>query len=155
MRPPRRPTQSRPAEIGTGDMFDFAALPPDINSARMYSGPGSGPMLAAAAAWNTMAAEMRSAAADYDSVVTQLTSAGWHGPSSESMLAAAEPYLAWLNTTATEAQYAEMWAQDAAAMNGYATASSTTTQFTPFGTPQSPTNEEGVANQTNTVAQAA
>jgi PPE-repeat protein len=191
-------------------MLDFAALPPEINSARMYSGPGSGPMLAAAAAWNTMAAEIRSAAADYDSVVTELTSAGWFGPSSTSMLAAAEPYLAWLNTTAaqaeqtgaqanaaatafeaafamtvpppvvaanraqlamlvatnifgqntpaiaaTEAQYTEMWAQDAAAMNGYATASSTTTQFTPFGTPQSPTNEDGIANQTNMVAQAA
>jgi PPE-repeat protein len=85
-------------------MLDFAALPPEINSARMYSGPGSGPMLAAAAAWNTMAAEMRSAAADYDSVVTELTSAGWFGPSSTSMLAAAEPYLAWLNTTATQAE---------------------------------------------------
>ena len=62
-------------------MLDFAVLPPEINSARMYSGPGSGPMLAAAAAWNTMAAEMRSAAADYDSVVTARISAGWYGPS--------------------------------------------------------------------------
>ena len=191
-------------------MLDFAALPPEINSARMYSGPGSGPMLAAAAAWNTMAAEMRSAAADYDSVVTELTSNGWFGPSSTSMMAAAIPYLAWLSTTATqaeqtgaqanaaatafeaafgmtvpppviaanraqlamlvatnifgqntpaiaatEAQYAEMWAQDAAAMNGYATASSATTQFTPFGTPQSPTTPEGVAGQTAAVSQAA
>ncbi|MGA9675415.1 MAG: hypothetical protein WBR28_09235, partial [Mycobacterium sp.] len=24
-------------------MFDFGALPPEINSGRMYSGPGSGP----------------------------------------------------------------------------------------------------------------
>jgi PPE-repeat protein len=191
-------------------MLDFAALPPEINSARMYSGPGSGPMLAAAAAWTTMAAEMRSAAADYDSVVTELTSAGWFGPSSTSMLAAAEPYLAWLSTTAAqaeqtgtqanaaatafeaafamtvpppivaanrtqlatlvatnvfgqntpaiaanEAQYAEMWAQDAAAMNGYATASSTTTQFTPFGTPQSPTTPDAVTGQNQAVAQAA
>jgi PPE-repeat protein len=38
-------------------MIDFAALPREINSARMYSGPGSASMLAAAAAWNTMAAE--------------------------------------------------------------------------------------------------
>jgi PPE-repeat protein len=191
-------------------MLDFAALPPEINSARMYSGPGSGPMLAAAAAWNTMAAEMRSAATGYDSVVSELTSEGWFGPSSTSMLAAAAPYLAWLSTTATqaeqagaqanaavtafesafamtvpppviaanrvqlamlvatnvfgqntpaiaatEAQYAEMWAQDAAAMNGYATASSTATQLTPFTAPQSPTNADGVTNQANTVAQAA
>ena len=79
-------------------MLDFAALPPEINSARMYSGPGSGPMLAAAAAWNTLAAEMRSAAASYGSVVSELTSEGWLGPASTSMSAAAAPYLAWLNT---------------------------------------------------------
>ncbi|OBJ41591.1 PPE family protein [Mycobacterium colombiense] len=191
-------------------MLDFAALPPEINSARMYSGPGSGPMLAAAAAWNTMAAELRSAAASYGSVVTELSSEGWLGPSSMSMLAAAAPYLAWLDGTAaqaeevggqafaaatayesafamtvppavvaanraqlamlvatnvfgqntpaiaaTEAQYAEMWAQDAGAMNGYATASSAAAQFTPLVTPQSNTNPDGVAGQTNVVAQVA
>jgi len=32
--------------------MDFAILPPEINSGRMYAGPGSGPMLAAAAAWD-------------------------------------------------------------------------------------------------------
>ena len=32
-------------------MLDYAALPPEINSARMYSGSGSAPMLSAAAAW--------------------------------------------------------------------------------------------------------
>ncbi|WP_261861369.1 PPE family protein, partial [Mycobacterium montefiorense] len=26
--------------------MDFGALPPEINSARMYTGPGSGPLLA-------------------------------------------------------------------------------------------------------------
>ena len=31
-------------------MLDFGALPPEINSGRMYVGPGSGPMLAASAA---------------------------------------------------------------------------------------------------------
>ncbi len=33
-------------------ILDFAMLPPEINSARMYAGAGSGPMLAAASAWN-------------------------------------------------------------------------------------------------------
>ncbi|PBJ29320.1 PPE domain-containing protein, partial [Mycobacterium avium] len=28
-------------------MFDFGALPPEINSGRMYAGPGSGPLMAA------------------------------------------------------------------------------------------------------------
>ena len=49
-------------------MIDYAVLPPEINSARMYSGAGSAPMLAASAAWNQLAAEMRSAAASYSSV---------------------------------------------------------------------------------------
>ncbi len=96
-------------------MIDFAALPPEINSARMYSGPGSAPMLAAAAAWNTMAAEMRSAAANYGSVVSGLTNESWLGPSSMSMSAATAPYLAWLSTTATQAEQAGTQANAAAA----------------------------------------
>ncbi|GAB4992634.1 hypothetical protein MAHJHV58_32040 [Mycobacterium avium subsp. hominissuis] len=67
-------------------MIDFAALPPEINSARIYAGPGSAPMMSAAAAWNTMAAEMRSAAASYGAVISELTSADWFGPSSMSRL---------------------------------------------------------------------
>ena len=43
-------------------VFDFAAMPPEINSARMYTGPGAGPMMAAAAAWNNLAAELSTTA---------------------------------------------------------------------------------------------
>ena len=42
--------------------MDFGGLPPEINSGRMYAGPGSGPMLASAAAWASLGAEMNSAA---------------------------------------------------------------------------------------------
>ncbi|MGH3562205.1 MAG: PPE domain-containing protein, partial [Mycobacterium sp.] len=38
--------------------MDYGALPPEVNSARIYAGPGSGPMVAAAAAWNRLAAEL-------------------------------------------------------------------------------------------------
>lgn len=50
--------------------MDFGVLPPEINSGRMYAGPGSGPMLAAAAAWDGLATELQSTAADYGSVIS-------------------------------------------------------------------------------------
>ena len=53
--------------------MDFGALPPEVNSARMYAGPGAGPMLAAVVAWDHLAANLHSAAAFYHSVVTGLT----------------------------------------------------------------------------------
>lgn len=190
-------------------MLDFAALPPEVNSIRMYSGPGSGPLLAAASAWYGLASEMRLAAAGYGSVIGDLIGAAWNGPSSTAMVAAAAPYIAWLNTTAaqaeqtgmradaaaaafeaafamtvappvvvanrvllanllstnivgqntpaiaaTEAQYAEMWAQDAAAMNGYAMATRSAIQLTPFASPQTNTAPDAAAGQNKAVSQA-
>jgi PPE-repeat protein len=190
-------------------MLDFAVLPPEINSARMYSGPGSTPMLAAGVAWSQLAAEMRSAAASYSSVISGLTSGSWLGPASTSMAAAAAPYAAWMNTTAaqaeqtaaqaqaavtayesafsmtvppaviaanraqlaslvatnvlgqntpaiaaTEALYGEMWAQDAAAMYGYAGSSAAASQLTPFTAAQPTTSSAGLAGQAAAVAQA-
>lgn len=190
-------------------MMDFGALPPEINSARMYSGAGSAPMLIAAAAWDALAAELRSAATSYSSAISGLSSEGWRGPASISMAAAAAPLVAWMNTTGTqaeqtaaqvtaaadayetafsmtvpppviaanrsllsalvatnvlgqntpaiattEAHYGEMWAQDAAAMYGYAAASAAASKVTPFTAPQQPTNVAGLAGQAAAVSQA-
>ncbi|EUA22380.1 PPE family protein [Mycobacterium xenopi 3993] len=57
--------------------MDFGALPPEINSGRMYAGPGSGPMLAAAAAWDGLATALHTTAASYQAVVSELTTASW------------------------------------------------------------------------------
>jgi PPE-repeat protein len=94
--------------------MDFGVLPPEINSGRMYTGPGSGPMLAAAAAWDGLAAELQSVAASYSSEISGLT-AGWRGPSSATMAAAAGPYTAWMSATAAQAQQAAVQARAAAA----------------------------------------
>jgi PPE-repeat protein len=187
--------------------MDFAMLPPEINSGRMYAGPGSGPMRAAAAAWDGLAAELYSAANSYQSVVSGLTAGPWLGPASASMAAAAARYAAWMSTTAaqaeqtaaqakaaaadyetafaatvappviaanrsllmaliatnvlgqntpaiaaTETQYAEMWAQDAATMYGYAGSSASATTLTPFTPPAPTTNPGGLAGQAGTSA---
>jgi PPE-repeat protein len=191
-------------------MLDFAVLPPEVNSARMYSGAGSGPMVAAASAWNGLAAELRSTALSYRSLLTALTSEGWHGPASASMAAAAAPYVAWVSSTAlqaeqtaaqaeaavaayeaayaatvapaeiaanrsqlaslvatnilgqntpaiaaTEAQYGQMWAQDAVAMYGYASSSALATQLTPFTEAQQTTRPGALSAQSAAVTAAA
>ncbi len=174
--------------------MDFGALPPEINSGRIYAGPGPESMLAAAAAWDTLAAELHSTANSYGSVTAGLTN-WWLGPSSAAMAAAVAPFVAWLRATAThaeetagqaraaatayeavfaavvpppmiaanraslasllatnivgqntaaiaatEADYARMWAQDAAAMYRYAAGSVAATRMTAFTTPPATTN---------------
>jgi PPE-repeat protein len=189
---------------------DFGAFPPEINSGRMYAGAGSGSLVAAAAAWGGLASELGSAAASYRAVVSDLTAGPWVGPSSLSMGAAVAPYVAWMSTTAaqaeqtasqltsaiaayetafaatvpppliaanrawltvlvatnivgqntpaiaaTEAQYAEMWAQDAGAMYGYAGASAAATTVTPFNPPPPTTNPAATSTQAAAVTHAA
>lgn len=189
--------------------MDFAALPPEINSARMYTGAGAAPMTAAATAWNALGAELATTAASYESVISTLTDEEWRGPAAAAMAAAARPYVAWLNATAAaaehaaaqasasaaayeaafamtvppavvaanraqfaalvatnflgfntaaiaavEAQYAEMWAQDAMAMYGYAASSSLAGVLQPLSSPTPSTNPAGIAGQSAAVAQA-
>jgi PPE-repeat protein len=190
--------------------MDYAALPPEINSGRMYSGPGPASMLAAAAAWDELANELYTTAANYQSVVSRLTSGSWTGPSSASMAAAAAPHSSWLNATAgqaqqagaqanaaasahsaaysmtvpppviaanraalatliatnilgqnapaiaaTEAHYGQMWAQDAAAMHGYAASSQSAAQLTPFASPKQNSNPNALAAQSAATGQSA
>lgn len=95
--------------------MDFGALPPEINSGRLYSGPGSGPLLAAAAAWDALAAELGSTASSYNSVISSLSGGVWSGPTAVAMSAAAQPFAAWMSSTAAAAQSAAAGARAAAA----------------------------------------
>jgi PPE-repeat protein len=189
--------------------MDYGILPPEINSSRIYAGPGSGPMLAAASAWDGLAAELGSAATSHTAVISELTEGPWRGPASASMAAAATQYVSWINTAAaqaeqtasqakaaaaafeaafamtvppavvaanrtqlaalvatnalgqntpaiavTEALYGEMWAQDAAAMYGYAGSSAAAATVTPFSSPPQTTSPAAAASQGGAVAQA-
>ncbi len=60
--------------------MDCGGLPPEVNSGRMYAGPGPGTMLAAAVGWEDLATELRSAASGYESVVSSVTAQSWPGP---------------------------------------------------------------------------
>src|ERR1700753_2128372 len=190
-------------------VFDFGALPPEINSGKIYTGPGSAPLLAASTAWNALASELQATAAGYTSSLTELGSS-WTGPSSTAAASAAAPFTAWLTTTAaqaeqtaaqaqaaaaayegalraslappviaanrallaalvatnflgintpaiaaTEAAYAEFWAQDAGAMYAYAGAATTATQLTPFTDAPATTTDSGQATQAASTAQSA
>ncbi len=189
-------------------MLDFGAYPPEYNSGRMYVGAGPEPLLAAAAVWDELAAELQSTGAAYGSTIETLTTGPWTGPSALAMAAAAAPYVAWIHATsaqaedvgaraklaagayeaafaatvpppviaanrallatlvatnilgqntpaiaATEAHYMEMWAQDAAAMYGYAASSASASALTPFAEPPRTANESAGPTQAAAVAQ--
>ncbi|MEY8015787.1 PPE family protein [Mycobacterium servetii] len=188
----------------------FAFLPPEVNSARIYAGPGAGSMLSAAWAWDELANELHTTASNLESVVSELTSEPWEGPSAASMAASAASQVAWLNIAAaqagqtsaqaraavaayeaahamtvpppviasnraqlmsliatnvlgqntpaiaaTEVAYAEMWAQDVAAMYGYAGTSRAAAEVTPFDPPRPATDQGGVIAQSAAAARAA
>ncbi|BCO52207.1 hypothetical protein MINTM003_26480 [Mycobacterium paraintracellulare] len=165
--------------------------------------------MAAAAAWDEIAAEVGVAATGYNSVVTELISGPWVGPASISMISAITPFISWLSAVAaqaeqaasqgrvaaaafeaafamtvpppviaanrvllanliatnffgqntpaiaaTEAQYMEMWAQDAVAMYGYAASSATASELAPFAPPPNTTAPDATGNQGAAVAKA-
>ena len=95
-------------------MLDFGALPPEISSGLMYAGAGSASMMGAASEWNTLAAELNSAAVAYDRVVNTLSSEEWLGQASASMAEAVTPYVEWMRTTAAAAEHAASQAMSAA-----------------------------------------
>ncbi|ARG57736.1 hypothetical protein B1T43_19850 [Mycobacterium kansasii] len=95
--------------------MNFSVSPPEINSARIFSGAGAGPMLAAAAAWDQLAGELGSAASAFSSVTSALVGSSWQGPASVAMASVAGSYLGWLSTAGAQAAQAGGQARIAAA----------------------------------------
>jgi PPE-repeat protein len=79
-------------------LLDFGALPPEVNSGRIYAGPGSGPIMAAASAWQSMAGQLESIVRGYSSVLSGLQAETWSGNASTAMADAAEPFVGWIAT---------------------------------------------------------
>jgi PPE-repeat protein len=99
--------------------MNFATLPPEINSGRMYEGPGSGTMTDAVTAWNRLATRLYTAVADYRAVTSKLA-VRWECPASTAMTRAATLYIDWLNVAAAQAE--QVATQAAAAVNAHETA---------------------------------
>ncbi|WP_421845755.1 PPE family protein [Mycobacterium sp.] len=95
--------------------MDYAFLPPEINSARMYSGPGPGSFLTAAGNWDSLAAELASVADSYSSSISTLASISWRGPAAAAMLAKSLPFVDWLYATAAQTKQTAGKARAAAA----------------------------------------
>ncbi|WAC94363.1 PPE family protein [Mycobacterium sp. Aquia_213] len=95
--------------------MDFGAFPPEFNSARLYAGAGATSLITAASAWNSLAAELNSAAMGYQNVITQLSSEEWLGAASTKAVQALTPYVTWVKTTATQAEQAAQQLSSAAA----------------------------------------
>lgn len=96
-------------------MLDYGALPPEINSTRMYAGPGSGPLIAAAAAWQVLANGLETASRGYASVLARLEGESCSGGASAAMATAAAQFVAWMANAAAQAEDAAGRARAAAA----------------------------------------
>ena len=94
--------------------MNFSVWPPEVNSGLLVNGPGSAPMLEAAAAWDGIGTELSSAASAFNSVVSDLTAEAWQGPSSASMTNAITPYAGWLGKAAAQAEQSAAQARAAA-----------------------------------------
>jgi PPE-repeat protein len=101
-------------------VLNFAWLPPEINSARIFAGAGSGSLFSAASAWDGLASDLSASASSFQSVLSGLANGAWTGPASLSMAAAAVPYVTWLSGAA--AQAAEAGGQARAAATAFESA---------------------------------
>ena len=95
-------------------VLNFSWLPPEINSARIFTGEGSGSLFLAASAWDGLASDLSASASSFQSVLSSLANGAWSGPASLSMAAAAAPYVTWLSGAAETAQAAASQARMAA-----------------------------------------
>jgi hypothetical protein len=95
-------------------VLNFSWLPPEINSARISTGEGSGSLFLAASAWDGLASDLSASASSFQSVLSSLANGAWSGPASLSMAAAAAPYVTWLSAAAETAQAAASQARTAA-----------------------------------------
>ena len=165
-RPPRRGTGSR--QTCTSRQLSYGSVISGLTGGS-WQGAASTSMATATAPFVTwmsataaqceqVAGQARAAASRLRGGVRHDGATGGHRGQPGSVDGADRDELLGQNTPAimaTEVHYAQMWAQDAAAMYGYAAGSAVAATLAPFTPPKSTTNPAGLAGQTAAVAHAA
>ena len=98
----------------------WMAFPPEVHSALLSNGPGPGPLLVAATAWNAMGSEYMAVAEELREVLAAVQAGAWDGPTAQAYVAAHAPYLAWLGQAS--AHSIELASRHATAATAYLTA---------------------------------